>query len=458
MVVKNRDTGIGALGSLPWGSHICVFYGTTQDLVDTLVPYFKAGLENNEFCVWITAPLFGKKRALTAISNQIPDLNRYLKAGQLEFTPYTTAYLKDGVFNMQKALYSLAYRTKQAFVNGYGGMRVAGYVAYLKMREWQVIINFERQINKYIVNTPTLGLCAYPLDKCNASQFIDVIGNHRYAFIVHRGETMSLRTKTAREMRRSLSVGGTAPLTPLMMRFAVSGLKDFTDPEIIELFLSLCPYRRQKYPLSQIIKRFKNIRGLLTASSEELKKAGFDYRCIDYIKLFREIPKKVLEEKIKEEPIYKSPRDIFDYLYYSMRDLKKEVFKAIYLDSRNQIISTGDLFRGTLDKITINAREVVEFAVTNNARSLIFVHNHPSGDPTPSRADKKLTRDLVFIGSLLQIRVLDHIIIGENRYFSFAREGLIQDYETDFLSLRLTGTSKARKGLSRIQSSGAKKK
>jgi DNA repair protein RadC len=441
VVVKNRDTGISALGALPWGSHICVFYGTTQDLVDTLVPYFKAGLENNELCVWITAPVLGKKTAIAAMSKRMPDLNRYLKAGQLEFTPYTTAYIKDGVFNMQKALYSLAYRTKQAFVNNYKGIRVAGYVAYLKMRQWQVIISFEREINKYIVNTPALGLCAYPLDKCNASQFIDVIGNHRYAFIVNAGETMSLRTKTAREMRQLLTTSRATPLSLLMQRFAVSGLKGFSDPEIIELFLSICPHRRQKYPLAQIIKKFENIRDLLAASPEELKKAGLDYRCTDYIKLFREIPVKVLEEKIKGKPVYESPRDIFDYLYYSMRDLRKEVFKTIYLDSRNQIINVSDLFKGTLDKITVNAREVVEFAVTNNARSLIFVHNHPSGDPSPSRADKKLTRDLVYIGALLQIRVLDHIIIGDNKYFSFAREGLIEKYELDFLNLKLTGTS-----------------
>ena len=148
MVVKNRDTGISALGSLPWGSHICVFYGTTQDLIDTLVPYFKAGLENNELCIWITAPLLPRKRAMAALSERVPDLTRYVETKQLEFTPYTTAYFKDGVFNMQKALYSLAYRTKQAFVNNYEGMRVAGYIAYLKKRQWQVIINFEREINK----------------------------------------------------------------------------------------------------------------------------------------------------------------------------------------------------------------------------------------------------------------------------------------------------------------------
>ncbi len=230
-----------------------------------------------------------------------------------------------------------------------------------------------------------------------------------------------------------------------MKRFAVSGLKGFTDPEIIELFLSICPYHRQSHPLVQIINKFQNIRGLLAASPEELEQSGLDSRCIHYIRLFRDIPAKVLEDKMKEQPVYKSPHDIVKYLYFSMRDLKKEAFKVIYLDSRNQIISTSDLFRGTRDKITVNAREAVEFAVANDAKSLIFVHNHPSGDPSPSHDDKRLTRDLVFVGDILQIRVLDHIIMGDNRYYSFAEYGLIKEYELDFLNLKLTGTREAKR-------------
>ena len=140
-----------------------------------------------------------------------------------------------------------------------------------------------------------------------------------------------------------------------------------------------------------------------------------------------------------EQPIYKSAKEIFDYFSYSMRDLKKEIFKVIYLNSQNQIIDTADLFEGTLESIPIRPREIVESAIKHNATALIFAHNHPSGDPTPSKSDKQLTRDLVFIGMILPIRVLDHIIIGGNRYFSFADEGLVKKYEDDFLNLRIRG-------------------
>jgi len=122
-----------------------------------------------------------------------------------------------------------------------------------------------------------------------------------------------------------------------------------------------------------------------------------------------------------------------------MRDLKKEVFKAIYLDSRNQIIETEDLFEGTLEGILIRPREIVESVIKHNATAVIFVHNHPSGDPTPSKSDKRFTRDLVFMGNIIEVKVLDHIIIGGNRYFSFADEGLIAKYEDNFLNLKIRG-------------------
>jgi len=156
-----------------------------------------------------------------------------------------------------------------------------------------------------------------------------------------------------------------------------------------------------------------------------------------FVKLMCEVPVAFLKEKIINKPVYTSSQEVFDYLYYSMRDLKKEVFKVVYLDSQNQIIDTEDLFVGTLDGIHIYPREIQESVIKHKATGLIFVHNHPSGDCTPSQNDKQITRDLVFIGLVLRIKVLDHIIIGENRYFSFADAGLIAKYEDDFLNLRL---------------------
>jgi DNA repair protein RadC len=127
---------------------------------------------------------------------------------------------------------------------------------------------------------------------------------------------------------------------------------------------------------------------------------------------------------------------VFDYLYHSMRDLKKEIFKVMFLDSQNGIVQIEDLFEGTLNASAIYPREVIQSAVKHNAAALIFVHNHPAGNPQPSENDKQITRELVFAGNIMQIKVLDHIIIGDNRYFSFADAGLIEEYNSDFLTLR----------------------
>jgi len=134
-----------------------------------------------------------------------------------------------------------------------------------------------------------------------------------------------------------------------------------------------------------------------------------------------------------------------------MRDLRKEVFKVIYLNSQNQIIETVDLFDGTVNSSAISPRQVAEDAIKHKATSLSFVHNHPSGNPQPSKSDKEVTRDLVYAGSIMRIRVLDHIIIGNNKYFSFAGEGLIEEYELDFLNLKVKGTAEGKRRLYRAK-------
>ncbi|MFC1993521.1 DNA repair protein RadC, partial [Chloroflexota bacterium] len=212
-----------------------------------------------------------------------------------------------------------------------------------------------------------------------------------------------------------------------------------------------------KQSAKEAIKRFKTLRGVLEAPAEELQQIdGIGAHNAFGIKLVQEVAREFLKEKIVDKPIYKSSQEIFDYLYHSMRDLKKEVFKVIYLNTQNQIIETTDLFEGTLNSTVISPREVTESAIKHNAASLIFVHNHPSGSPEPSASDKGITRDLVYAGCIMQMKVLDHIVIGDNRYFSFAGEGLIEEYELDFLNLKVQGTSEGKRRLNRARLSSPK--
>jgi len=235
----------------------------------------------------------------------------------------------------------------------------------------------------------------------------------------------------------------------LREKFIRSGLAGFHDYEIVELLLSLGTPRKDCKPQAkEAIKRFKTLRGVLEASPKELQQIhGIGSHSAFGIKLVREVAREFLKARIIAQPIYKSSQEIFDYLYHSMRDLKKELFKVIYLNSQNQIIEIADLFEGTVDSGVISPREVMEGAIKHNAVSLIFVHNHPSGNPEPSKNDKEVTRDLVYAGSIMRVRVLDHIIIGNNRYFSFAGEGLIEEYELDFLNLKVKGTAEGKRRL-----------
>ncbi len=238
-------------------------------------------------------------------------------------------------------------------------------------------------------------------------------------------------------------------------RFVKSGLAGFHDYEVVELLLSLgTPRRDCKQPAKEALRRFKSLRGVLEAPPEALQQIeGIGGYNSFGIRLVQEVAREFLREKILDRPVYSSAQEIFDYLYHSMRDLGKEVFKVLFLNSQNQVTGTRDLASGTVNSATVSPRDIIESAIKNNAVSLIFVHNHPSGNPEPSPSDKELTRDLVFAACMMQLRVLDHIIIGNNRYYSFAGEGLIEEYELGFLNLKMKGVSEARRRLYRARMS-----
>jgi DNA repair protein RadC len=239
----------------------------------------------------------------------------------------------------------------------------------------------------------------------------------------------------------------------LREKFLRSGLSGFHDYEIVELLLTLGSPRKDCKPQAKAaIQRFGGLRGVLSASTEELQQIkGIGPHSAIGIKLVAEVAREFLKQKVVDKPAYKSAQEVFDYLYHSMRDLKKELFKVIYLNSQNQIIEIADIAAGTVDRGAVSPREVMEGAIGHNAVALILAHNHPSGSPEPSPSDQQLTRDLVFAGGIMLIRVLDHIIIGENKYYSFAVEGLIEKYEANFLDLKLKGVSEAKRRLYRAK-------
>ena len=217
-------------------------------------------------------------------------------------------------------------------------------------------------------------------------------------------------------------------------KFLNSGLNGFHDYEIIELLLTLgTPRKDCKEQAKEAIKKFKSLRGVLEADIEELQEIkGIGSHNVFGIKLIKEVAKESLKERLSEKPLITSSKDLFDYLYLSMRGLKMELFKVIFLNTKNRILEIEDLFKGTLNSSSVYPREIIQRSITLNAASLIFIHNHPSGDPQPSEKDREITKELISAGNIMKIKILDHIIIGDNRYFSFADEGLVEEYNTNF--------------------------
>jgi len=216
----------------------------------------------------------------------------------------------------------------------------------------------------------------------------------------------------------------------LREKFIKSGVSGFHDYEIIELLLTLgTPRKDCKQQAKEAIKKFKSLKGVLEAPTEKLQEIkGIGPHNVFGIKLIQDISEQYLKERIIGKKIQlKSSKAIFDYLYQSMQKNKKEIFKVMFLDGKNKLIETEDLFEGDLTTSAVYPREIIKKAIKYDAVGLIFVHNHPSGDPEPSHSDKDITKKLVSAAKLMGLEVLDHIIIGDNKYFSFADDGLIEE-------------------------------
>lgn len=430
-----RETGIDVMGAVPWGTHVALFYNTRQDLLETLAPYFKAGLSNNEFCIWVLPESLTEQETKRAMNKVMTDFARYQASQQIEIVAFEEWYLKDGVFAADRVLAGWSDKLKQALARGYDGMRVTGDSFWHGGADKKRVAEYEARVDKSITKHNMLALCTYNLDYYTAGEVLDVMLTHRFT-LFRRGSTLVLRD-AAREKEVTLPAAGKS-LTRVQKRFVMSGFRGLDDEDAMELVLGLCLDPEESRRLAQAsVKTFHTLRGFMSASPRELERLGITPRCMFFMELLRQLPSELLKQQIIDRPVCPSSREVFDYLYYSMRDLGKEVFKVIYLDSRNHIIDIADLFIGSADRAPVHPREIVESAINTKAACLIFVHNHPSGDPAPSRVDKRLSRDLVFMGMLTQIKVLDHIIIGANKYFSFADEGLIQKYEDDFLNLEI---------------------
>ena len=183
-----RKTGIDVLGDVSWGSHFCLFYETEEDLTDILVPYFKAGLENNEFCVWVTSGSLSVEEAEEALRKSVPDFDRYLRKEQIRIVSDLEWYLKNNVFDMQRVLIAWADQLNQALSSGFAGMRVAGNMSGFGKEVWGELADYEKEVNNAIGKYRMLAICGYCIDECGTSEIVDVVSCHQSAIIRREGK------------------------------------------------------------------------------------------------------------------------------------------------------------------------------------------------------------------------------------------------------------------------------
>jgi PAS domain S-box-containing protein len=203
---KLRKSGLDVIGDVHWGTHFCIFYQTKQDLLDILLPFFTAGLENNEFCMWVvSAP--PDLREARAAEKGIHNLDYYLKKGQLEIVPYNNWYCRNGELNVEKLFENWIQVMERAVSRGFDGLRATGDTAWLQKKDWGSFMEYERVINDSSLQRNAIYLCSYPLAHCGASDVVDVVNSHSFAIFRREGRWEMIETcrhkKTEQALRES---------------------------------------------------------------------------------------------------------------------------------------------------------------------------------------------------------------------------------------------------------------
>jgi C4-dicarboxylate-specific signal transduction histidine kinase len=183
-----RKSGVDVVGDMSWGTHFCLFYETKADLLETVIPYCKAGLENQEFCLWVVAAPLTEEDARHALKRAVPDFDRYLADQSIEIVEARDWYLQDGTFDLNSVIGGWNEKLARASARGYAGVRVTGDTAWLEKKDWKDFCEYEDLLNQAVLNQRLAVLCTYPLAACGAAEILDVVRTHQFAVTKRRGD------------------------------------------------------------------------------------------------------------------------------------------------------------------------------------------------------------------------------------------------------------------------------
>ena len=212
----------------------------------------------------------------------------------------------------------------------------------------------------------------------------------------------------------------------LRKRLLEAGSAGFHDYELVEYLLTLTIPRIDTKPMAKkLVAQFGGIGPLLSASAESLKREGLSETTVAALKIAEATALRLLETKVEGRPILSSWDALGDYLHAAMAHSRVEEVRILFLNAKNMLLANEALWQGSVDEASVHVREVIARAIALGATALIIVHNHPSGDPTPSTQDIRLTRDLVEAGRHMKVTVHDHVIVGAQGRTSMRSQGLI---------------------------------
>lgn len=210
-------------------------------------------------------------------------------------------------------------------------------------------------------------------------------------------------------------------------RLLQQGPQHLTEAELLAILIGKGTKRKTAIDLArELLDRYESLEDLFSRSPSELMKVkGIGSAKAATLFAAFQLVRRIQSERKREKPIFKRPSDVRDHYLPLMRDLRKEVFKVLLLSRANRLIKEVNVSEGTLDASLVHPREVFREALLESAAGVILIHNHPSGNPTPSEEDLRITRQLVEAGRLMGIKVYDHIILAGDDYRSLADEGLL---------------------------------
>ncbi|MFB9288735.1 MEDS domain-containing protein [Pseudoduganella plicata] len=248
MHTSHRNSGIDAVGSIPWGSHFCQFYRNEADLAETLVPFFQAGLDANESCLWVTSQSLDAGKATSLMARAIPDFDRYVSSGQMEIVSISDWYKAGDVFDPDVVLNGWIEREQRSRERGFAGLRLTGDTIWVERSGWDDFMDYERKVNGAFRRHNLVALCTYCVETCSAEDVIDVCRHHQFALTRRDGdwellESSSLKIAKEELMRLNMELEHRVESRTAALNTAVRARDEFLAMLGHELRNPLAPIR-----------------------------------------------------------------------------------------------------------------------------------------------------------------------------------------------------------------------